>query len=185
MASWVLVVFPAQAPKDLQPILGATPIRFRLPCRSRREASRYARQLVGLAEQHMAAMRYSERTFDGNSASLSSELPFISRRIGSVRLSKTTTSIRMRENKRSRRVTPPNVRLIDSPKERIGKLADLATEHRALDSLMEDVAQEDKEALAQSQQVIARKSLRGWSEFATQWLEDFDALLRNYQSKRT
>ena len=77
------------------------------------------------------------------------------------------------------------MRLIDSPKERIGKLADLATEHRALDSLMEDVAQEDKEALAQSQQIIARKSLRGWSEFATQWLEDFDALLRNYQSKRT
>ncbi|MBN9597528.1 MAG: hypothetical protein J0G36_19525 [Afipia sp.] len=50
---------------------------------------------------------------------------------------------------------------------------------------MEDAAQEDKEALAQSQQVIARKSLPGWSEIATQWLEDFDALLRDYQSKRT
>lgn len=51
--------FQLRLPRDLQHLLGATPLRIRLPARSWREASLFARHLVGKADKEFAAMRYA------------------------------------------------------------------------------------------------------------------------------
>jgi integrase/DNA-binding transcriptional regulator YiaG len=177
--------FQLKPPKDLQPVLGSTPIRIRLPCRNHREASRYARQLAGLAEQHMGAMRYSEKNLRRESGIA---LIKAAMQKPEYRLSQAIEDRELDPDERKQEIAAihafERARLIDFLKEKIGQLADLAAEHHALDKLMASAAPKDREALVQAQQVIARKSLRGWSEFATQWLEDFDALLKDYQSKR-
>jgi hypothetical protein len=50
--------FQLRSPIDSQLLLGATPIRVRLPFRTHREASRCARRLAGLAERWLTTMRY-------------------------------------------------------------------------------------------------------------------------------
>ncbi|WP_409337817.1 DUF6538 domain-containing protein [Afipia sp. P52-10] len=55
-ATWF---FQLRPPSDLQSALGAAPFRIRLPCQTRREASRFARHLAGVAERWlMMMMRY-------------------------------------------------------------------------------------------------------------------------------
>ncbi len=51
--------FQIAVPKDLSIALGATPLRIRLPARSRGDASRYARVLAGIVEQWFTRMRLS------------------------------------------------------------------------------------------------------------------------------
>jgi hypothetical protein len=63
MASYLWVrgqtwFFQLRPPSDLKPFLGSTPFRVRLLVQTRREASRCARHLAGLAERWFSEMRY-------------------------------------------------------------------------------------------------------------------------------
>ena len=51
--------FQLRPPHDLQHLLGATPLRIRLPARTSREASRFALSLAGKVDKEFAAMRYA------------------------------------------------------------------------------------------------------------------------------
>jgi len=50
--------FQLRPPNDSRLLLGATPVRVRLPFRTHREAIRCARHLAGVAEQWLMMMRY-------------------------------------------------------------------------------------------------------------------------------
>jgi hypothetical protein len=54
--------FQLRPPHDLQHLLGATPLRIRLPARTSGEAHWFARQLAGKADKEFTAMRYAGLT---------------------------------------------------------------------------------------------------------------------------
>lgn len=157
--------FQLRPPKELQWVLGATPFRVRLPAQNRRQASRYARHLTGLAEQWMSVLR---RYRAGARTMVLS-----ARNAHGVEKDEDLLAIHKATRQRFQEGF-----LVE-----MERLKRLTEEFSTLDSLRAKASAVDRPAILESQRRLFEQSTSGWSTLAKLLVEDFDLLLSDLQNR--
>lgn len=160
--------FQLRPPLDLLTALGATPFRIRLPCQTRREASRFARHLAGASERWFLSMRY--RGFQ--------KLRVFALRsnIEDDERNETPDQIKSLQAVLRRRFT-------DALQAEVDALRQIAVEYQGLSSLEESGSVANRRQVQQKKNELALRGLAGWQEFAQKTLADYDQVFQDLQSE--
>lgn len=160
--------FQLRPPRDLQSALGSTPFRIRLPCQTRREASRFARHLAGASERWLSSMRYRGfqklRVF-----ALRSDIEDGERH-------ETPDQIRSLQAALRRKFT-------DALRAEVDALRQIALEYQRLSPLEESGSVANRRQIQQKKNELALRGFTGWQEFAEKTLDDYDQVFRDLQSE--
>lgn len=160
--------FQLRPPLDLLAALGATPFRIRLPCQTRREASRFARHLAGASERWFLSMRY--------------------RGFQKLRVFALRSNIEDDE----RNETPDQIkslqavlrqRFTDALQAEVEALRQIALEYQGLSPLEESGSVANRRQIQQKKNELALRGFAGWQEFAQKTLADYDEVFRDLQSE--
>ena len=167
MASYLWVrgqtwFFQLRPPSDLTSFLGPTPFIVRLPVQTRREASRCARHLAGLAERWFSVMRY--RGF--------SRLRVHSDSGGDD----SWTDQDYRESQAALRK-----RFLDTLLTEVQDLNREAAEREALSRDPEGDSAAELKSVAEKQKQIIANLMSGWNVFAKELLADYETLFADMQ----
>jgi hypothetical protein len=153
--------FQLKPPRDLQPVLGSTPFRVRLPVQHHREASRCARYLAGLAEQWLSAMRY--------------------RGVARLRLSSTQEGDESWTDKDFAEArTAARRRFVDALLAEVQNLNRVAEQWEAFNR-SKPADQTDEADVANAQQRVFEQVTAGWNAFAKNLIEDYDQVFSDMQ----
>jgi hypothetical protein len=146
--------FQIRPPSDLQPELGSTPFRVRLPAQTHREASRYARHLAGLAERWFSAMRYRGVRRLGLGAALAGDESWTESDFAEARV---------------------NVRkgFVNSLMAEVQELNRVAEQWETL-SKFKVADADEQQNVAKKQKEIFDRVTSGWNVFAKKFIEDYD-----------
>jgi len=176
MASYLWVrgqtwFFQLRPPSDLKPFLGSTPFRVRLLVQTRREASRCARHLAGLAERWFSEMRY--------------------RGLNKLRVHRDqggdeawTEQDHLESQAATRRKF---MEVLLAEVQRINRKAE---EWETLNRIKKTASPDDAEAVSEKQHKIFDSVTESWNGFAKELLQDYDAVfadmqLRSFRLSRT
>jgi integrase len=168
MASYLWVrgqtwFFQLRPPSDLKPILGSTPFRVRLPVQTRREASRFARHLAGLAERWFSSMRYKG---------------FSKLRVHVEYGDESWTDQDHRELQASIRQ-----RFMETFLAEVQRINRETEKWETFERIKATAAPADRETIANEQNRIFDHVTTKWNEFAKNLLEDYETVFSDMQSK--
>ncbi|WLA99883.1 tyrosine-type recombinase/integrase [Bradyrhizobium elkanii] len=160
--------FQLRPPRDLQSALGSTPIRIRLLCQTRREASRFARHLAGASERWFLSMRY--RGFERL------RIFALRNNIENSERHETPDQIKSLQAALRRKFT-------DALQAEVDALRQIAVEYDGVSSQEERGNSANRRAVQQKKNEIALRGFAGWQEFAQKTLADYEQLFRDLQSE--
>jgi integrase/DNA-binding transcriptional regulator YiaG len=167
MASYLWVrgqtwFFQLRPPSDLKPFLGSTPFRVRLLVQTRREASRCARHLAGLAERWFSEMRY--------------------RGLNKLRVHRDqggdeawTDQDHLESQAATRRQF---MEVLLAEVQRINRKAE---EWETLNRIKKTASPDDAEAASEKQNKIFDSVTESWNGFAKELLQDYDTVFADMQ----
>ncbi|MBR0860108.1 tyrosine-type recombinase/integrase [Bradyrhizobium liaoningense] len=158
--------FQLRPPRDLQSALGSTPIRIRLLCQTRREASRFARHLAGASERWFLSMRY--RGFER------------------LRIFALRSNIEDSE----RHETPDQIKSLqaalrrkftDALQAEVDALRQIAVEYDDVSPERGSIA--NRRSAHRKKDELALRGFAGWQEFAQKTLADYEQVFQDLQSE--
>lgn len=160
--------FQLRPPNDSRLLLGATPIRIRLPFRTHREAIRCARHLAGLAERWLMAMRYRG---------------FARMRVAAMRSSTVGEDPLSAEDVNSLQAEVRR-KFVDTLVVEVEQLTKLSDEILSLEKARKNSSKADGKVIAEAQKALFERSMSGWNSFATEVIADFDTVFADMQRAR-
>lgn len=164
-ASWF---FQLRPPRDLQSVLDSTPFRIRLPCQTRREASRFARHLAGASERWLLSMRYQGfqklRVFALRSDVEDSERDWQPEQVKSLQ-----AALRRQ--------------FTNALQAEVDRLNQIAREYGTLAPLGISGSAADRKAVQQKKDDLAIGGFSGWQAFAQKTLADYGKIFEDLQSE--
>lgn len=168
MASYLWVrgqtwFFQLRPPSDLKPFLGLTPFRVRLPVQTRREASRCARHLAGLAERWFSEMRYRG---------------FAKLRVHADRGDESWTDEDHLESQAAVRR-----RFVEFLVAEIQQINRKEEQWETLNRIKKNASPADVDAVVEKQEQIFESVTASWNSFARELVKDYEAVFADMQSR--
>jgi integrase len=155
--------FQLRPPHDLQHLLGATPLRIRLPARTSGEASSFARQLAGKADKEFAAMRYAGLT----KLKIASEKPERDWTDDDIEYIRQTT----------------RKAVLDTLSAEIAELKSLNAQYQSLEKQKAGRAPEDQLQLAEAQKHVFANTVDAWARFAKLLAEEHSEAVSDLRTR--